>query len=256
MVFLNGITASYDDCQIIKGVSMRVKKGSFVGIVGKNGSGKTTLLRLISGIMNPDSGEIFITGKPLKTFARMELARVVACLVQNQDSGVPFSVEELVKLGRWPHRGNSNADHRAIVNEAMVRADVLQFAQRPFETLSGGEKQRALIASCLAQEPRILLLDEPTNHMDLCHQLSFMHLLKQLVAKINLTVVVILHDLNMAIEYCDEIHMLVDGRILGSGTPAEVITSESVSACFDTASMIIRNPCSGLPLVIPMRPEK
>jgi iron complex transport system ATP-binding protein len=207
-------------------LDLELTPGSFVGIVGPNGSGKTTLLRTLTGAIRPSAGEILLHGKPLADYPALQVARLVGVVPQSFNLDFSFSVEEMVAMGRYAHgatgaRDSSPGDDGAVA-AALGATGLTELSDRPVTQLSGGERQRALIAQTLAQETPTLLLDEPLNNLDLNHQLETMQLLRSLHAS-GRTLVVVLHDLNMAAQYCDKLLLVDQGRVAARGTPAQVL---------------------------------
>jgi iron complex transport system ATP-binding protein len=229
-VELRGVSARYvgagGERRVLAEANLEVRVGELLAVLGANGSGKTTLLRLVSGVLAPREGEIRLFGRPLSGWARGELARTVAVLPQSMELPQGFRVAEVVALGRIPHGrrwfGNDPDDERA-VSEALRDADAEELAARPVEELSGGERQRVLLALALAQEPRLLLLDEPTLHLDLSHQLALVRLLERLRGTRDMTIVAVLHDLNLAAAFADRAVLVHEGRILPAGGIGRVI---------------------------------
>ncbi len=226
-------------------VSFEVVRGEFLSIVGPNGSGKSTLLKLLDRMHVPNSGHIELEGRPLASYTRAELARHVAFVPQ--DSGVvfPFTVEELVIMGRSPHitgKAFESAHDRAVVSRMMTLLDINHLARQSVTTLSGGERQRVFIARALAQEPRVLLLDEPNAHLDIAHQIEVFNILKNLNTASGLTIVSVSHDLNLAAAFSDRIAMLLCGSVVAIGTPMEVLTEERIKDVFRTNVLVDTHP--------------
>ncbi len=183
----------------------------------------------------------------MRALGRRDIAKRVAHLLQDHALGLAFSVREVVLMGRWPHVprfGRETERDLAIVERAMELANVSHFADRPITEISGGERQRAFIATCLAQEPQVLLLDEPTSHLDIGHQLSILNLIRDLNRQTHMTVVAVFHDLNLAAEYCDRLVLLDQGRVVAAGTPADVVTTERILNVYGVNVLIGRNPVS------------
>ncbi|HTI29840.1 MAG TPA: ABC transporter ATP-binding protein [Methylomirabilota bacterium] len=223
---------------VLRSVDLTLARGDLVALVGTNGSGKTTLLRLLTGILQPDAGTVSFERRPLAEWRRPELARRVAVLPQQLDLPVGFRVAELVEMGRAPHArrlfASTEADARA-VSRALADAGALELADRYAEELSGGERQRLLVAMALAQEPDLLLLDEPTLHLDLAHQVALLAAIRHLRDQRGLTVLAVLHDLNLAAAFAPRVAVLDDGRIVADGPPAEVLTPDLVQRVFGVA---------------------
>lgn len=235
------IAFSFDDKPIISEIDLRAESGEFVGIVGPNGSGKSTLLKTIFGLYTPDRGTIRLAGRPISQFSSKEMAKTLAVLHQETSTNFEFSVKEIVLMGRAPHKklleSDTETDER-IAQNVLVKVGMLPYQDRSITTLSGGEKQRVLLARALAQQAEVLILDEPTNHLDIHYQLQLMDLIKSL----NTTVIAALHDLNMAAEYCDKIYVLNRGQIKIAGSPEEVFTPEILNEVFQVNADIIRHP--------------
>ena len=221
--------------EVLRSVDLSLARGELVALVGTNGSGKTTLLRLLTGVLQPDAGSLRFDGRPVAAWGRGELARRVAVLPQQLDLPVGFRVAELVEMGRAPHArrlfASTEADARAVAR-ALADADALELADRYAEELSGGERQRLLVAMALAQEPDLLLLDEPTLHLDLAHQVSLLAAIRRLRDQRGLTVLAVLHDLNLAAAFAPRVAVLDEGRVVADGKPVEVLTTDLVRRVF------------------------
>jgi len=220
---------------VLRSVDLSLARGDLVALVGTNGSGKTTLLRLLTGLLRPDAGVVRFEGRPVAAWRRVDLARRVAVLPQQLDLPVGFRVAELVGMGRAPHArrlfASTEADERAVAR-ALVDAGALELADRFAEELSGGERQRLLVAMALAQEPDLLLLDEPTLHLDLAHQVALLGAIRRLRGQRGLTVLAVLHDLNLAAAFAPRVAILDEGRVVADGPPAEVLTPDLVRRVF------------------------
>jgi iron complex transport system ATP-binding protein len=220
---------------VLRGVDLQLESGELVALLGANGSGKTTLLRLLSGALRPDAGEVRVAGRPIGEWSRLELARRVAVLPQHLDLPEGFRAAELVAMGRAPHARRlfgSTAEDELAVARALGDADATDLADRYPHELSGGERQRVLVAMALAQEPQLLLLDEPTLHLDLAHQVSLLERLRRLNVQRGITVLAVLHDLNLAAAFAPRVVLLDGGRVAGDGRPDEVLTTEAVERVF------------------------
>ena len=246
------ITVGYGEHTVLKSVSLAIEQGGFLGILGPNGCGKTTFLRSLSKVLKPEDGVVYIDGKTVSSYDAKTFAKTVGCVSQETETGFEFSVRDIVLMGRHPHIGRLaplTAEDYAIADEAMRFTNTLQFKDRLVTELSGGERQRVLIAKTLAQQPKILLLDEPTNHLDVCHQIEILQLIRSLTPKI--TVIGVLHDLNLASYFCDRIVLMEKGQILSVGTPAEVLTPEQVYNVFSVRMIVSPHPVTGKPYLIP-----
>jgi iron complex transport system ATP-binding protein len=237
---LAGVQFSYprpgaEPRMVLRGVDLSLPAGDLVALLGANGSGKTTLLRLLSGALSPDAGEVRFDGQPVGDWRRDALARRVAVLPQQLDLPDGFRAAELVAMGRAPHArrlfGSTAEDERA-VERALIDADAFDLAGRYPHELSGGERQRVLVAMALAQEPELLLLDEPTLHLDLAHQVALLSSIRRLQAQRGLTVVAVLHDLNLAAAFAPRVVVLHDGRVAADGSPHEVLDVDLVHRVF------------------------
>jgi iron complex transport system ATP-binding protein len=252
MLTVEQLDAGYGDSLVLQGVTLAVAPGEFLGVLGPNGCGKTTLLRVLRGTLRPRRGHVRLENRDLRVIDARALARTMAYLPQDLAIDLDFTVRELALMGRSPHLSrfvSESAEDRRVAKRAMELADVLHLADRPVTALSGGERQRALIAMCLAQEPKILLLDEPTNHLDLSHQLSILDLMARL-NRDGLAVVGVFHDLNLAAEYCGRLVLMANGRVVASGSPAEVITEEAIQGVYGVQVTVERNRLSQRPHVV------
>ena len=248
----DNISISYGDHHVIQQFSLAVDQGGFIGILGPNGCGKTTLLRALSRILKPDQGAVFIEGLDAESYDSRTLAKTIGCVGQETDVAFPFTVREIVLMGRYPHIGKLaplSAKDLAIADEAMKTTNTLYLADRLITEVSGGERQRVLIARTLTQQPKILLLDEPTSHLDINHQIEIMDLIRDLTPKI--TIIGVFHDLNLASYYCDRIVIMKEGKILAVGTPEEVLTPEKIRESFSVKMMVATHPLTGKPSLIP-----
>ena len=234
---------------VLDGIGFEVEPGSVVSLLGANGCGKSTLLKMIGRILSPKSGSILLDGKAIRQFDTAELARKMAILPQLHHAPGDLTVAELVSCGRFPHKkgmpGLSQHD-REMIEDALKMTRMDSMRDRPLGTLSGGERQRAWIAMTLAQEPELLLLDEPTTFLDICCQFEIAELIRTLNRERGITVLMILHDLNLAAGCSDRLIMLKDRRIYCSGTPADVLTRENLRAVFGIESKIIQTE-EGIP---------
>ena len=253
MLSIQKICAGYGDKIVLNDVNMDVEAGDFVGLIGPNGSGKTTLLRVISKVLKPFEGHVLLNGADIVTVSRSVLARSMAFLTQEISLNLPFTVRQMTLMGRFPYLsqyGKESDEDIAIAEDAMKLADVLHLADQYITEVSGGERQRALIAMCLAQQPDILLLDEPTNHLDIGHQLAVLDLIRKLNRQTNMTVVAVFHDLNIASEYCDKIMVLDKGQVAEFGTPKEVLTSAMILKVYRAKVVTEVNPVSHKPHIV------
>jgi len=233
-------------------VSLHVRRGQMLGIVGPNGSGKSTLLRLMAGIVRPDSGQVLVEGRPVALLGRRELARRLAFLPQHSSPAFELTVWEVVALGRYPYQGPLGLlgeQDRHVIAEALRDTDAEALAGRKFSTLSGGERQRVLIASILAQQPRIMLLDEPGAALDIHHKSQVFDLL-WLLSRRGIGVVVVTHDLNTAGEFCDVLALMQDGALVEVGPASRVLREDLLSGAYRTQVRVVEHPLTGTPLVL------
>ena len=243
VVEISGLRVSYETDAterrpVLRGLDLVVGQGELVALLGPNGSGKTTLLRAIAGTLPRDAGRVSIFGRELGTWSRVALARRVAVLPQSLVLPDGFRVAELVEMGRAPHAARwfgSSVEDAEAVERALGDADALDLAERYADELSGGERQRVLVAMALAQQPELLLLDEPTLHLDVAHQASLLATVARLRARRNLTVIAVLHDLNLAAAHAPRVAVLGAGRVVADGEPASILGAELVRDIFGVA---------------------
>lgn len=253
MLSIENISAGYDDELVLQNVSMKAQAGRFIGLIGPNGSGKTTLLRVISGVLTPKAGQVFLQETRLEKIPRRTLAQTLACLSQDLSLDLSFTVRQITLMGRSPHLpkiGSETKKDFEIAEQAMELADVSHLADRLITEISGGERQRALIAMCLAQEPKVLLLDEPTSHLDIAHQLSALDLIGKLNRQTNMTVITVFHNLNLAAEYCDKLLVLNRGKVETFGSPQDVLTAEMILKVYGAKVQTLKNPVSNKPHIV------
>jgi iron complex transport system ATP-binding protein len=249
-----GLRFSYGREPVIDDVSVTLAAGEMLGVIGPNGSGKSTLLRLLSGVLHPDRGEIRIHGRSLSEYSRRELGRTIAVVPQDTAIEFPFSVTEVVLMGRSPHLSGfafENAHDVAVAREAMRRTDVLSLADRSIHELSGGERQRVVLARALAQDAMVLLLDEPGAFLDIRHEVEIYDLLRDLQRE-GRSVISVLHDLNLAALYCDRVALLKAGQLVQLGPPAEVITYKNLTDVYETEVYVDVNAITGAVNVLPL----
>ncbi|MBS3897454.1 MAG: heme ABC transporter ATP-binding protein [Dethiobacter sp.] len=251
-IAVQNLSFTYAEHKVLTEISLTVESGNFFGIIGPNGSGKTTLLKLLSRVLRPESGLVKLGERALDSYSQNDLAKVMAVVVQDTFAGYLFSVEEIVMMGRTPYLGRFQAEtlqDYALVRQALELTGCLELRQRKIAELSGGERQRVMIARALAQQPKVLILDEPTAHLDIGYQQEILDLVKRLCLTEGLTVVTVLHDLNLAAYYCNELVLLEQGRIAAAGSPADVLTAENIARVYKTAVLISPHPLLGTPTV-------
>ena len=247
------ISFQYDEATVLDELSLRTDPGEFVGIIGPNGSGKSTLLRLLAGVIRPSSGDVFLGDRNMAGMSRREVARIVAVVPQETSVSFGFTGLELVLMGRSPHVGRfslESAEDVGIARRVMDATDTWQFRDRRVDAVSGGEKQRLVIARALAQEPSILLLDEPTSALDIRHQVNIYALLQRFHAREGLSVILVSHDLNLAARACTRLVLLKEGRIVRDGTPREVLKADTLSETYGTELRVREDPDTGSPMVV------
>jgi len=250
-------TFSYhrDGARAVDDVSIAVPRGAIVGLLGPNGSGKTTLLRLLAGTLTASAGDIRVQGEPLAALSRREIARRIAVVPQDTHTAFDFSVIEIVLMGRYPHLGAfelEGAGDLTIARDALAATGMSALETRPFNALSGGEKQRVVIAGALAQRADILLLDEPTASLDLAFQLEITSLLAELNRARGVTMVVSTHDLNLAAALCTELVLLKGGRVLAHGPTEQVLDAAAVRSLYGVDADVVRHPRAGHLTVVPL----
>jgi iron complex transport system ATP-binding protein len=245
---VDGVTVKLGGREIVGGTDLTVEPGEFVGLVGPNGSGKSTLLRTIYRALRPDAGLISLDGDDLWRLPSKEAARRVAVLAQDSPTDVDFTVAEVVALGRTPHKrplDRDTAEDRTICAEALEQVGLAGFDHRLYTTLSGGEKQRVLLARALAQRSHLHLLDEPTNHLDVRYQLEIL----SLVRRLGHATLAAIHDLNLAAAYCDRIYLMAGGRLVADGPPGEILTGERIADVFGVHAHRWTHPRTGRPIL-------
>lgn len=253
LLTINNLSAGYYREDIIKGISLDINKGDFIGIIGPNGSGKTTLLRLATRLLHPRTGEIYFKAKNILQMDLKEFCRKVAFVSQDVSTSFSFTVMELVLMGRIPHLKRLQYETKKdieIASEKLSLTDTLSLKDKRIDELSAGERQRVVIARALAQEPELLFLDEPTSHLDIGHQVQALDLLKKLNRRNDLTIVMILHDLNLASAYSNRIVLMDKGIIFKEGRPEEVLTYKNIETVYKTLVLVNDNSVTGKPNVV------
>ncbi|MBS4956251.1 MAG: heme ABC transporter ATP-binding protein [Clostridium celatum] len=234
------INVTLEKNNILKGINIEVDNKEVVGIIGPNGSGKSTLLKCIYRVLKPNDGAILLDNVDIKEMSVKESSKRLAVLSQHNNYNFDFTVKDIVLMGRSPHKKfmeRDNEEDYDIVNEALKKVDMFEFKDRSFQSLSGGEQQRVILARALAQQPKCLILDEPTNHLDIKYQLQLMRIVKGL----GIEVIAAIHDLNIAAMYCDKIYVLKDGEIIKYGKPKDVLTKEIIKDVYEVDAEVIVN---------------
>ena len=247
------ICVEIGDKKILRGVTCNFSAGKRTAIIGPNGAGKSTLLKILCLLNEKFSGEVFLNGEDIKTLGRKKIAQVMAILPQEKDIPQDTTVRQLAEFGRFPHRnffGGDTQEDFSAVEEALNFTRMKNLEARQVSTLSGGERQRAWLAMTLAQRPKILLLDEPTTYLDIAHQLEVMKIISDVNKNFSMTVIMVLHDINHARLYADEVVVIKDGEIFLSGEPKEILTAESVGKIFNIDAEIFTNK-KGDSVIIP-----
>jgi len=249
---IKNLHCGYNSKIILKNINFEVFKDEFIGIIGPNGSGKTTLFRAINKVIKAEKGKIILFNKHLEHYKRIELAKIISVASQS-NYDIDIKVEDFILLGRFPYYKSmqvfeNNRDYE-IVNNIMKMTDVIKYKDRYLNELSSGERQLVIIAKALAQEPQLLLLDEPIAHLDITHQITILDLLKKFNKELNLTIILILHDINIASEYCGKIIILNKGEIYSAGTPSDVLNNKAIKEVYNVDAVIDKNPLSKKPFI-------
>lgn len=252
MVRTEDLDVSYGDTRVLQAVSLAVAGGSFIGILGPNGCGKTTLLRALSRIIEPTAGTVMVDGRDIGGYSIRDLATIMGAVPQETAVTFDFTVEEIVQMGRHPHLGRLSSmgeEDYAICRHAMEITNTAYLADRLITEISGGERQRVLIARALAQKPRVLLLDEPTSHLDISHQIEILSIIRGLIPQV--TVIGVFHDINLAAYFCDILILMEQARIAAVGTPTAVITDRNIREIFGVEMIVRTHPITGRPYAVP-----
>lgn len=249
-----GLTLRYDAQTVSQGLDVAIPAGQVTIIVGPNASGKSTLLRALSRLLKPSAGRVLLHDRDIRSWGARELARTMALLPQSSIAPAGITVADLVARGRYPHQSllrQWSREDESAVRTALAETRVADLANRPVDTLSGGQRQRVWLAMTLVQEAPLMLLDEPTTYLDVAHQLELLDLCRRLNHKKGRTLVMVLHDLNLAARYADHMIAMKAGAIIAAGPPATVLTPDRVAAVFGIASVVMPDPFTGTPMVVP-----
>ncbi len=250
MLSVQHITAGYERKPAIRDITFTIPSRGIMGVIGPNGAGKTTLFRTISRVLKPMDGKILYRDRDIAGMSRKDFAQKVAVIPQFRSVPPPFTVEEFVSLGRYPHRGRLSPftrEDRGIIAENLSLLGLTDFRDRKVSALSGGELQRVVLAQGLVQKPELLLMDEPTAHLDITHQIRVLDLIGFLSEQAGLTVLIILHDLNLASAYCDRVLIMKGGTVHASGTPGSVLTQGTIEEVYHTPVRVGKNPVTAKP---------
>lgn len=257
-ITVKNLDCFYGDIQALKDLSFSVTKGDFFIIIGPNGSGKTTLMKVMAGILKPKNGRLKILNRTVESYARKDLARTMAFVPQMMPVDFPFSVMEVVLMGRSPYMGMLGVEQEEdlkIAEQALTFTGINHLARRKLDQLSGGEQQRVFIARAISQEPEIMLLDEPTASLDLAHQIRLMDLMEKLKKEKGITVVMVSHDVNLAAMYSDRLLLLNKGEMVCLGPPDEVLTFQTLEAAYGCTLLVDESPLGRVPRITPV-PQK
>ncbi len=255
MLDVEALAVSYGASKVLRDITFSVDKGECIGIIGPNGSGKSTLLKAMSKILKPTSGKVVVCGKGLERYTVKELARRMAVVPQETGIEFDFTCLEIVLMGRNPHMGRFEVEGKKdmdIAREAMELTNTWHLKDRPFSRISGGERQRVIIARALAQEPSVLLMDEPVSHLDINYQIEILDLVERMKEERRMVVIIVFHDLNLAARYCDRLILLSDSRILAAGKPEEVLTQDHIHEAFHANVVVRKHPLTGYVYVTPL----
>ncbi|NEW42907.1 ABC transporter ATP-binding protein [Nocardia cyriacigeorgica] len=251
----DGVTLGYGERVIVDGLSLDIAPGVITTVIGPNGCGKSTLLRSLGRLLKPSNGQVLLDGKAISSMKTKDVARIVGMLPQTPVAPEGLTVADLVSRGRHPHQSwirQWSATDESEVLAALEQTGIADLADRALDELSGGQRQRAWISMALAQGTDILLLDEPTTYLDLAHSLEVLDLVDQLHDELGRTVVMVLHDLNLAIRYSDQLIVMRDGRIIATGAPADIIDAELLREVFGLEATVLEDPMSGRPMIVPI----
>ena len=243
----------YGNQAVLDGVQFAVRPGECFGIIGPNGSGKSTLLKMLSGVERADSGHVHLNGVDIAKMKIKQIARKIAVLLQEALSPVDYSVRDVIEMGRYPHQnwwGIDDTECTSLIADISYKLCLEHLLHRAVSTLSGGERQRVAIAKAMAQQPDLLLLDEPTTFLDIGYQMQMMDMVRNWQVEQGITVITVLHDLNLAAQYCDRILILNQGKQIALGTPAEVISDHLIESVYGTRPIILEHPVSAIPQIL------
>lgn len=254
IIHLKNVSFAYPKTEVLKNIDLKIWPGEFVGIIGPNGVGKSTLLKLMGALLPVEKGEFFLFNRPLSSWKRKAIARQVGYVPQSVELTFPFTVRQVIEMGRYPYFTGligGDPESEQFVQKAIQLTDLTGLENRMYNSLSGGEKQRVIIASVLAQNTPVLLLDEPTSSLDLKHQIAVLKLLKQLSLNEKKTVVLVTHEINLAAQFCDRLYLLHKGKIVKEGPPAEVLQFNLIQQVYGVNVYIDINPFTNSIYILP-----
>ncbi|USK55605.1 heme ABC transporter ATP-binding protein [Cytobacillus solani] len=253
IIEVDRLSKRFDNQSVLEEISFSVKRGECLGIIGPNGSGKSTLLKLLSGVETSMTGKIEINRKPIEQYTRKELAKWMAVLQQESLPPIGFTVREVIEMGRFPFQnwlGEETTDIDRLIDAILDKMGLNDLSDRQLENLSGGERQRVALGKTMAQQPKLLMLDEPTTYLDIGHQVLLMDRIREWQLEDDLTVISVLHDLNLAALYCDRLLLLHNGRVVATGSPEDIIRTDLIEEVYGTAPIVMQHPVYGLPQII------
>jgi len=253
MIEVRSIVQTVQGRTVLNNLSCSFQKGQMYGVLGPNGVGKSTLLHVLSGVEQPVHGEVLFEGRSIASYPRKQIAQKMAVLQQSGLPQVGFSVREVVSMGRYPFQnwlGSDKQDSEDIIDKAIAAMGLEDLSHRKMDQLSGGERQRVALAKVMAQEPSIILLDEPTTYLDIGYQIQLLDTVRAWQRERELTVIAVLHDLNLASLYCDELVVLYEGKVAAAGTPKDVITPSLIEQVYHAVTTVIEHPVTGAPQIL------
>lgn len=253
MMNLEQVTYQYSDTQVLDEVQFKFSSNTFYGIIGPNGAGKSTLLQLLAGLRKPSKGKVTFLGENISTYARKWVAQRIAVLQQGGLPPLGFTVRQVIEMGRFPYQswlGGEKEDIAPLIEEAIQLTGLSKLTHRSLNQLSGGERQRVALAKLIVQQPDIILLDEPTTYLDIGYQQSMMEVVSKWQKEKQLLVIAVLHDLNLASLYCDELIALHEGKFVGSGEPSKVLTTDLVEQLYGASTVVIPHPDTSKPQLL------
>lgn len=256
MLCAKNLKVGYEDRIIIENLNLSIKQGEIVSIIGPNGCGKSTLLKTLSRMIHPIAGAVYLEGTELKQLKNKLISQKICLLSQHNQAPNDLTVEQLVYYGRLPHKKwyeSKNEEDRELIEWAIEQTGLTRYKDKPIGSLSGGERQRAYIAQALCQKPTILLLDEPTTYLDISYQLELMELIQEINKKLNITVVMVLHELNQASRYSDRLVIMKQGAIISEGAPNQIIDQQTIESVYQIECEIDLDPISNKPRIHPIQ---